>query len=391
MTGPSAYTVADYGAMIVDPVRMDRYVRALEQAIKPGGIVIDIGTGTGIFALLACRLGARRVYAIEPEDVIQVAREVAAANGCADRIEFVQAMSTRVTLPERADVIVSDLTGALPWFAHHIPSIIDARRRLLAPGGVLIPRRDAAWAAIVSVGPLYRRWTGPWNGAAADLDMAAARRIIVNTTTSVHVTGENLLTEPRRWGVTDYATVEECNVREQITWTAARGGTGHGFAAGFDRTLGDGIWMSNAPDAAEADRPTIYPTLFFPWPAPVELDTGDRITVQLDATLMREDYLWTWRTHIAGEGGHEKAAFTQSTFFGLPVSPPTLRKRAASSVPSLNEDGRMARAVLEAMNEGVPLGEIAQRITTSFAGRFARPSDALSFVVDLAKRYSAGP
>ena len=152
MTGPSAYTVADYGAMIVDPVRMDRYVRALEQAIKPGGIVIDIGTGTGIFALLACRLGARRVYAIEPEDVIQVAREIAAANGCADRIEFVQAMSTRVTLPERADVIVSDLTGALPWFAHHIPSIIDARRRLLAPGGVLIPRRDAAWAAIVTVG-----------------------------------------------------------------------------------------------------------------------------------------------------------------------------------------------------------------------------------------------
>jgi hypothetical protein len=148
--------------------------------------------------------------------------------------------------------------------------------------------------------------------------------------------------------------------------------------------------MSNAPDAAEADRPTIYPTLFFPWPAPIELETGDRITVQLDATLMREDYLWTWRTHIAGEGGHEKAAFTQSTFFGLPVSPATLRKRAASSVPSLSEDGRIAGAVLEAMNEGVPLGEIARRIMTSFAGRFARLSDALSLWWT-AKRYSAVP
>jgi predicted RNA methylase len=167
MAGASAYSVADYGAMIVDPVRMDRYVRALERAVRPGAVVVDIGTGTGIFALLACRFGARRVYAIEPEDVIQVAGEIAAANGCADRIEFIQAMSTSVALPERADVIISDLTGALPWFSQHLPSVIDARRRLLAPGGVLIPQRDTAWAAIVTVGELYRRWTGPWNGAAA--------------------------------------------------------------------------------------------------------------------------------------------------------------------------------------------------------------------------------
>ena len=80
MTSPSSYTVADYGAMIVDPVRMDRYARALEQAVRPDAVVVDIGTGTGIFALLACRFGARRVYAIEPDDVIQVAREIAGAN-----------------------------------------------------------------------------------------------------------------------------------------------------------------------------------------------------------------------------------------------------------------------------------------------------------------------
>ena len=88
------YSIADYGAMISDKVRMGAFVRALREAVKPGAVVIDIGTGTGIFALLACRFGARRVYAIEPDDAIQVAREIAVANGCADRIEFIQAMST---------------------------------------------------------------------------------------------------------------------------------------------------------------------------------------------------------------------------------------------------------------------------------------------------------
>jgi protein arginine N-methyltransferase 1 len=389
MAGDRAYSVADYGAMIIDPVRMDRYVRALVQAIKPGAVVVDIGTGTGIFALLACRHGARRVYALEPDDAIEVAREIAAANGCADRIEFIQALSTQVTLPERADVIVSDLTGALPWYSHHIPSIIDARRRLLAPGGVLIPRRDTGWAAIVDVGELYQRWTGPWNGAAADLDMAAARRIIVNTTTSVQISGCHLVTEPLRWGATDYAVVEDANVRAPLAWTIVTPGTGHGFAAGFERILGDGIEMSNAPDTAEADRPTVYPTLFFPWPEPVRLDSGDRVGVQLDGRLMRQDYIWTWTTRIVDSRSREKAAFAQSTFYGWPVSQAALRKRAASAVPVLSEDGRIAQAVLESMSERVPLGEIARRIAANFSERFARPQDALDFVVELARRYNS--
>src|SRR5437867_2580258 len=142
------YSIADYGAMISDEVRMGAFVRALRQAVKPGAVVIDIGTGTWIFALLACRFGARRVYAIEPDDAIQVAREIAVANGCADRIEFIQDLSTGVTLGERADVIISDIGGVLPWFQQHIPSIADARRRFLAPGGALIPQRDTAWAAV---------------------------------------------------------------------------------------------------------------------------------------------------------------------------------------------------------------------------------------------------
>ena len=142
--------------MIADATRMGAFARALGQAIKPGAVVIDIGTGTGICALLACRHGARRVYAIEPDDAIQVAREIAAANGYADRIEFIQAISTQVTLPERADVIVSDLGGVLPWFQRHIPSIVDARARFLAPGGVLIPQQDVGWAAVVEAHELVR-------------------------------------------------------------------------------------------------------------------------------------------------------------------------------------------------------------------------------------------
>ena len=109
------YSLSGYGEMIADRVRIAAYVQALRQAVRPGAVVVDIGTGPGIMAVLACQLGASRVYAIESDEIIQVARAIAAANGCADRIEFIEDLSTKVTLPVRADVIVSDMRGVLPF------------------------------------------------------------------------------------------------------------------------------------------------------------------------------------------------------------------------------------------------------------------------------------
>ena len=156
------YTLLDHGVFIRDRRRVDGYAAALRRRITPGSVVVDIGTGTGIFALLACELGARRVYAIEPGDVIHLAREMAAANGCADRIEFIQSASTRAAPGEPADVIVSDLRDVLPLFGEHLPAIVDARRRFLAPGGSLIPARDTLWAAPAHAPGLYGRYAGPW-------------------------------------------------------------------------------------------------------------------------------------------------------------------------------------------------------------------------------------
>ena len=382
------YSIADYGAMIADRVRMSAFERALDRAVTPGSVVIDIGTGTGIFALLACRRGARRVYAIEPDDAIQVAREIARANGCEDRIEFIQAKSTEVTLPERADVIVSDIGGILPWFQQHLASVADARRRLLAPEGVMIPQQDTVWAAVVDAPPLYARHTGPWRAHASGLDMEAARRIVVNTVAKGQVTREQLLTPAQRWATLDYRSVEDLNVRTRISWRIERPGTGHGFVAGFDRTVLDDVHLSNSPDAPETIRPeSIYGTLFFPWVDPVDLATGDCVTVDLAATLVSEDYVWSWTTSVQGPDGTGKAAFTQSTFFGAPLAPAHLRKRAASYRPELNEDGRIARVVLDAMDGGLTLGEIAARVSSRFSHRFARPEDTLRFVADLSQQY----
>ena len=267
----SAYSISGYGGMIADRPRMEAYVRALRQAVEPGSVVIDIGTGTGIFAMLACQFGARRVYAIEPDDAIQVAREIAAANGFADRIQFMQELSTKVVLPEQADVIVSDLRGVLPPFQHHIGSIADARERLLAPRGKLIPQRDTLWVAVTEAPETYRRHAQPWGENPYGLSMEGARRIVTNTWSKRRIKPEQILLAPQVWATLEYNSVTEPDVGAEIAWTVDRPGTADGLVVWFDATLAEGIQFSNAPGEPEL----IYGNAYFPLSQPVPLDTGD--------------------------------------------------------------------------------------------------------------------
>ena len=380
------YSINGYGDMITDSVRMDAYARALRRAVKPGAVVLDIGTGTGIFALLACRMGARRVYAIEPGNAIDVAREIALANGCGDSIEFIQGLSTEATLAERADVIVSDLRGVLPFSDGHFSSIADARRRFLAEGGTLIPQSDALWATCIEAPELHAGIARPWSDNPFGLDMRAALKLVTNQWSRVSVKAEQVLAAPVRLGAIDYASVESAAFASTVTARVNRDGTGHGICAWFDATLADGITFSNAPGAPDL----IYGKGFFPWPEPVALQAGDAITMALRADPVGGDYSFCWDTRIegGGAGARRKAEFRQASFFGEPLSPARLRKQSATHVPALNDDGRIDQLGLALMGEGRPLGEIARQLAQSFPGRFARWEDALTRVGELSARYS---
>ena len=100
--------------MLNDKARTDAYLKAIEEVIRPGDVVLDLGTGTGVFAATAARQGARHVYAIESSAIGSSAQGLFAANGLADRVTLVPGHSTQVSLPEPVDVLVSELIGNDP-------------------------------------------------------------------------------------------------------------------------------------------------------------------------------------------------------------------------------------------------------------------------------------
>ncbi|NCF29131.1 MAG: methyltransferase domain-containing protein [Gammaproteobacteria bacterium] len=380
------YDLIGYGSMIADSVRTEAYARALRDAVNPDSAVLDIGTGTGLLALLACRYGARRVYAVEPSDAIALAREIARANGYAERITFIQGMSERVTLPEPVDIIVSDIRGVLPLCQRSVQSVLDARRRLLAPGGILIPGRDLLMVALIDAPNLYEKHALPWDAPIHGLDMTAARRFVNNTWHNGRATPEQLLVAPKRWGELDYATFESPDVRGDVSWTAERTGIAHGLSVWFDSKLAPGAAFSNAPDHPRL----IYGSGFFPLSEPVAVNEGDRINVSLRADLVGEDYTWSWNTKIrASECSEEvRADFKQSSFYSSPMLQAELHKRAANHRPTLTEDGEIALQILQLMHEKCTLEHIARQICARFPARFPDWPAALGHVGAFSSDYS---
>jgi len=370
--------------MIVDRVRMDAYAEALERVVTPESVVLDIGAGTGILSLLACKLGARRVYAIEPGSAAALIGEAARDNGYADRITVLRQRSTEVALKERADVIVSDLRGVLPLFQRHILDIADARARLLAPGGRLIPRSDVLFAAVVSAPAPFEASRGPWESQPLGLSLRSGLRYLENLWEKHYARADDLLGPPVQWSELDYATVTDPRVRGHGTCTISSDGTAHGLLAWFDARLAEGVGFSNRPGAAT----TIYGQAFFPWPRAVALRSGDCVSFELRADPAAPDYVWTWTTEIHG-GQAPAQRFRQSTFVGLPLSPDKLRKRASTFRPTLSPAGELTLSTLDSMRSGVSLEELARALHAAQPERFRSQEDALDFIADLSERYSA--
>jgi protein arginine N-methyltransferase 1 len=312
------YRLIDYGSMLRDRRRIDAYRRALAASIVPSTVVLELGAGVGTFGILACKLGAARVYAVDSADVIMVAEEIARANGVADRMHFIQARASDVELPERADLIVSDLGGALPLFEEHIPAVIHAREHLLKPGGALVPQRDRLFCAPLSSRELYASILAPWTSV-DDVDFTAAETMALHTPHALPVEPQHLAAEPRCWAELDYATIDSPHVRGAVAWQMTAPHVIHGVALWFESTLHGDVVYSSGPWSSGS----VHATMVLPLLEPLEIGAGETFRFTLEATLVAGRYVTTWQ---AGEGAR------QSSFLAEPRSGESLAARAEDAL-----------------------------------------------------------
>ena len=280
--------------LIADRVRNQAFEAALRAAIKKGvTTVADIGTGTGLLALIAVKLGAREVFLYEAAEVAGVAAKVLKANG-ARNCHLIPCHSTEMVDPSKVDVVVSETLGNYALEEHIIETLADAKKRFLKPGGSLIPCRLEQFVAPV-ISERVQSEFDAWDTTGFDLSVAKAMSL---NNIYVRTLAAKELLEAKVWDTIDLGTDGRSSRKGEANWKLKAATSVYGFATWWSAELVPRIMLSTAPDAPR----THWEQLYFPLLQPIAAKAGDTIAVNLRSRTSAEA-----GTHVAWVATHRDA------------------------------------------------------------------------------------
>ena len=265
--------------MINDDERNAAYERALKRAITPESIVFEIGTGSGLVAMMAARAGAKHVVTCEAVPILaDIAQETIARNGLADKITVLSKRSTQVRLgadlPEKADIFVSELINIGMLAPNMLPIIQHARANLVKPEAKIIPEAAVVWGVLMQCDHLAR--INPVRRIAG-FDMGAFDIFRSPGYAQIDLGADTHRVLSSRFRVLDFDFRKATKTEDlrSLAVLANHAGTCHGVCFWFDLILdAETTYRSESRSRTNHWKQAIH---FFP--EPVAVEEGDRLDI----------------------------------------------------------------------------------------------------------------
>lgn len=287
-----------HGQFIADASMMSAYREAIERAVRPGDLVLDAGAGTGVLGYAACASGARHVIAVERSEILEVARDVGRVNGLADRVTYVNRSTHELDVAERADVGIFSMLARFGVEDGILPTMLDARQRLLKPGATLIPASVELFLAPVEKPEWYAEHVSCWDVPRDGFSMGAARHDAVNSTASDWVRPESIIGDVVHAHTIAFDAVTSADLHCQASSRIRRPGVVHALAGWARWTFAPGVVRDKGP---HGNPP--WTSLLFPLAQPVPVRAAD--LVNADVWMDQVDDVrqtWAWRVRVVSEG-----------------------------------------------------------------------------------------
>jgi type II protein arginine methyltransferase len=238
-------------AMINDAERNQAFLAAMQRQVKQGDLVLDVGAGSGLLAMMAVRAGARAAISCEGlEPVAYMARRIVESNGLLDRVTIVPKMSFEMAvgrdLPARADILVTETVDCGLLGEGIIPIVRHARANLLVENARIIPAAARVCFALLESVAIHRN---NFVSDAAGFDLSLFNRFSTRDYFPVRLStwGHRLLSTPTQAFSFDFRSdpLEPRTARVPVEITSS--GYIHGIVFWFELDLGAGASLSNDP------------------------------------------------------------------------------------------------------------------------------------------------
>jgi predicted O-methyltransferase YrrM len=238
--------------------------------------VLEIGTGGGLLALMAARCGARSVTTCETvAPLAETARKVISANGYDDRITVVGKHSTAleigVDMAEKADLMISEILSNEFLYEGVVPSLTDAKRRLLKPGGQIVPASGSINVALLGgeAAAPYLRVDDICGFDMREFNSVVSRKKIIP---AKYFEGE-LLSDATSAFTFDFQSLDDIPAEKRTLRIPVRsGGLCYGIIQWFHLQMYEDIEFENHPTIETPATSWTYPVYLFD--EPIHIDEG---------------------------------------------------------------------------------------------------------------------
>lgn len=124
----------------------------MERYVREGDFVIDVGCGTGILSIIASKLGAGRIEAIDIDEVaVRVAEENCAINGVQDSVHVSKGVLSDLK-PVKADIVVANIIADVIVNLSGIMTDYLKKGGTLLTSGIIKERKDEVIEAYTQKG-----------------------------------------------------------------------------------------------------------------------------------------------------------------------------------------------------------------------------------------------